>query len=80
MLLCEIFFSNWDLESVDYVELLGGLITRWNKSMSLLNTFVVSSSLCTKFLVQSLGCLVMLLNIYGPYNNKQEFLERLLHS
>jgi hypothetical protein len=56
----------------------GGLVTRWSPSLELINSFVVVLGLCTIVHSQELGRPFQLLNVYGPYDNREEFWNSML--
>ena len=51
-------FLSWDFCVLDSNVLSRGLITSWDQNLSLLNSFVVMSSLCIEVFYKSLGKLV----------------------
>ena len=57
---------------------LRGLITCWNLSITLLSCFNIYSSLCIDILCKGLGIVMIVLNLYGPYEGKQDFWDILL--
>jgi hypothetical protein len=63
--------KHWDFIDVDSLGLCGGLITCWNSSLSMTNTFVVYLGLCTEFWSKGLGQPLKVMNLYDPYGEKQ---------
>jgi hypothetical protein len=55
---------------MDYVGLSKGFLTGWNDTIKLLNSFYVNYGLSTEFKAKELGFSLVLLNLYGPYENK----------
>jgi hypothetical protein len=66
-------FVYWEFIALDAQIFLGGLITSWSSKLILFNSFIVFSSLCTNFFSHSFGMNLSLMNIYGPYEGKEEF-------
>jgi hypothetical protein len=70
-------FGGWDFYGLDSDGFSGGIITRFNKNITLVNYFVVCSSLCTVVHNKSLGHSLTLLNVYGPYEGRKWFWDNL---
>jgi hypothetical protein len=68
-------FVGWEFLALDAKGFSGGLITGWSQNISLINSFVVCSGLCIEVFSKSLGMELTLLNVYGPYEGKQTFLD-----
>jgi len=58
----------------------GGLINGWTQNISLINSFVVCSSLSIYVFSKSIRMELSFLNEYGPYEGKQFFWSDLLSS
>jgi hypothetical protein len=69
--------GNWEFLAVDSNGQSGGIITGWNHNIAVMNSFTISSGLCTEIFSKSLGQVFTFLNVYGPYEEKQRFWERL---
>jgi hypothetical protein len=63
----------WDLCALDAEGASGGIITGWSSNCTLINSFVVFSGLYTKLFCKNLGLALTLFNVYGPYEEKEEF-------
>eukprot|EP01018_Ginkgo_biloba_P003768 Gb_15009 [translate_table: standard] len=68
----------WDFFALDANGCSKGLITGWSQNINLINVFDVHSGLCIEFFYKGLGLAFTLLNMYKPYEGKQEFWANLL--
>eukprot|EP01018_Ginkgo_biloba_P032610 Gb_14068 [translate_table: standard] len=68
----------WDFSALDADGFSGGLITGWSQNINLINVFAIHSGLCTEVFCKGLELAFTLLNVYGPYEEKQEFWTNLL--
>jgi hypothetical protein len=50
-----------------------GVITGWRNSISLINSVVIDSGIWTKFIFKDLDQTFSVINVYGPYEDRQIF-------
>ena len=67
--------KNWEVESLDAVAHLGGLITSWSPSLLKTDSRKLDSAIKTKLIDQEIGINYTLLNIYGPFFERKAFWE-----
>jgi hypothetical protein len=72
-------FKNWEFSSIDSFGLFGGLVIGWNHILFLMNCFVIISGLCTKLYSKILAQSFTILNVYGPYEDKHHFWDKIFN-
>ena len=70
-------FKGWEFLWIHSNGMLGGLVTTWQSSFTLLNSFYMHLVLCVVFKCKNLNRQVSILYMYGPYDHKQVFWDQL---
>ena len=65
-------FKGWNFVVSDAISFLGGLIMGWGYILNT-NTWAVDTGLEASLFSQDLGKAINIINIYGPYSNRQVF-------
>ena len=65
--------KDWEVESVDSVGLLGGLLTAWSPALLKIDSKKLESALETQLFDKETGLNFTLLNIYSPFYERKTF-------
>ena len=63
--------KNWDFTYADFVGLSRGLLTGWNPTLSLVNSYTICLGICIELTRKRLGQALSELNLSGSYGDKQ---------
>ena len=77
---CSFFLKiklDWEVASVDAMGLSGGLLVAWDPSNSKLKAFVVQVGILMTGFFKDFTEELNLINVYGPYNCKELFWDRI---
>ena len=69
--------KNWEVESLDAVGKLGGLITAWSLTLKKFESKNLDSVIETKLHHQETRIIFTFLSIYGPFYDRKSFWENL---
>ena len=69
--------KGWDFLSIYAFENYGGIIIGWKKSIIILNSYFLSSGICTIFFFQDIEKKITMVNFYGPYEARKTYWENL---
>jgi len=77
--LLENLFPGWEFEGVDARGRSGGLVTGWRtRECKCINIFGFEAGIGVKLFSQELGKALTVINIYGPYSNRESYWNELL--
>ena len=64
---------NWRVAAIDANGLSGGILTAWNPAFGDFDAFVTVAGLLLDGFVRGFGEKISILNVYGPYRDRQTF-------
>jgi len=70
----------WEFLALDSKGLFGGIITGFNSNAMFSNEFSIKFGLFTEVFCKILGFYLSILNVYGPYEGRPNFWDRICPS
>ena len=73
-------FPGWNMSSIDFVDLSGGLFSAWNPQVVKFNAYLSCSGIIFDDITQGISQNFQIFKCYGPYQNRRIFWDGIIQS